>query len=276
MKLPRIALLLVLASLAHVGDAADMTPDRAGVERPNARNTGPRTPHTLTVRSGDIEVTKDGQVLEGFHLKDGQITVRARNVKIRNFRISGGDRIRYGIVATDPRVRNLVIEHGEIERVTNIAVYGHDFTARRLYLHHLGSDGIRPTGNVTVTESYIEKIGYPKAHADAVQMLVGSHVVFRNNTINIPFDDPDYMNSACFMIQVNKGPIDDILIEDNDLLGGDFCIRLTGNVTNMRVRNNRFHGGHEYGPFANDKFAELCGNVWADNGRLIKKNKRCD
>ena len=274
MKPTPIAVLLLLASGALPVHASDKI--QAAHDRPNASNTGPTTPKSLVARRGDIEITKDGQVLEGFHLTGGQITVSARHVRIRNFRISGGDKIRYGIVATDPRVRDLVIEHGEIERVTNIAVYGHDFTARRLYLHHLGSDGIRPTGNVTVTDSYIEKIGYPKAHADAVQMLVGSHVVFRRNSINIPYDDPDYMNSACFMIQVNKGPIDDILIEDNDLLGGDFCIRLTGNVTNMRVRNNRFHGQHEYGPFANDKFAELCGNVWARDGKLIRKNKACD
>jgi hypothetical protein len=244
--------------------------------KPTVDNTGPTS--ALRPLTGNQTISKAGTVLEGFELRGGQITVTAPGVRLRNFRISGEKKVGYGIVATDPKVKDLIIEDCDIFDVTSIGVYGHDFELRRCHIHQTGSDGVRPTGPALVERNFIEKLGYDKAHADAVQMLVGSHVTFRYNHIDIPFDDPTWMNSACFMIQRNKGPVDDILVERNWLRGGDYCIRFTSGVTNYRVRENIMLGKHEYGPWGSEverlPAAAFCGNVDA-TGKLFAKNKAC-
>jgi hypothetical protein len=243
--------------------------------QPGPSNTGP-TSKTLTSVSGAITLNKSG-VYEGF-FRTGSILVTAPNVTIRNFRLNGNG-ADHPIKATDAAVKGLVIEDGEIYGCGSICIYGHDWTGRRLYIHDSGADGVRPTGNVVFENSWVEKVGSRAgSHADVVQMLEGSHVTFRGNFFDIPFDDTKYMNSACFMIQRDKGAVDDITVEGNWLRGGDFCIRFTGGVTNYRVRNNKMLGKHEYGPFGKELEslppASFCGNVDA-NGKLFASNKAC-
>jgi hypothetical protein len=248
-----------------------VTPPPTGIA--DATNTGPLV-KDLRAISGNQTISKG--VLENFVLTGGQINVTGPDVVIRNFRIVGGMKVAYGIVATDARVKNLLIEHGEITGVTNIGIYGHDYTARRIYMHELGADGFRSTGNTVTEDSYVEKIGTPGKHADAVQVLTGSNIVYRRNHFYLPYNDPQWMNSAGFMIQKDKGAVDNVLLEDNHCIGGDFCLQLTGGVTNAVVRNNTFgRKGKEaeYGPYAENvrkSAVVLCGSRYTD-GTLIDK-----
>lgn len=246
-------------------------------------NAAPTTPNSLKSLTGNQSLSKAGQVLEGFELRGGQITVTAPNVRIRNFRIVGDMKVPYGIVATDSRVSDLLVEAGDITGVTNIGIYGHDMTIRRVAVRESGADGFRPTGNSTLEENYCEKLGRPGAHADCVQVLIGKNLVFRRNYFYLPFNDPNWMNSAGYMIQADKGPVDNVLIEDGWCIGGDFCIQLTGGVTNARVRNMTLgREGHEaeYGPWADNvvnatgnKPDTLCGNVYTDGKPVVVELK---
>jgi hypothetical protein len=251
----------------------DPVPPKPPTGIADATNTGPLVKELRAI-SGNQTISKG--VLENFVLTGGQINVTGPDVVIRNFRIVGGMKVAYGIVATDARVKNLLIEHGEITGVTNIGIYGHDYTARRIYMHELGADGFRSTGNTVTEDSYVEKIGTPGKHADAVQVLTGSNIVYRRNHFYLPYNDPKWMNSAGFMIQKDKGAVDNVLLEDNHCIGGDFCLQLTGGVTNAVVRNNTFgRKGKEaeYGPYAENvrkSAVVLCGSRYTD-GTLIDK-----
>lgn len=255
-------------------------PKPPGMEAIKA-NAAPTTPNSLKALSGNQSLSKAGQVLENFELRGGQITVTAPNVRIRNFRIVGDMKVAYGIHATAAGVKDLVIENCEIKGVTNIGIYGHDMTVRRCAVRESGADAFRPTGNSVFEENYCEKIGRPGAHADCVQMLEGSNVVFRRNYFYIPYNDPTWMNSACFMIQVDKGPVSNITLDQNICWGGDFGAQTTGGVKGLSVTNNIFpRKGKEaeYGPYAqnvvNAAGTNLCGNKFPD-GQLIPGNTAC-
>jgi hypothetical protein len=245
------------------------------VGRPGPDSTGPKG--ALKAISG-VQTLTAGKVLENFELT-GTIVVKGAGVRIRNFRIKANDK--WAIHATDASVKDLLIEDGEISGAGSLAIYGRNWTARRMNIHSSGSDGVRSVGNSSLEYSWIHELGYPKAHADAVQLLEGYGFRSIGNFYDLPHDNPTWMNSAAFMIQVSKGPVGDFLSEGDWFCGGDFTIQLTGNVTNARIRNGTFcregKGGSEYGAWSDrvPKIAvELCGNRYTD-GSLIPGNKAC-
>lgn len=243
--------------------------------RPGPDSTGPKGP--LKAISG-VQTLTSGKVLENFELT-GTIVVKGAGVRIRNFRIKANDK--WAIHAMDASVKDLQIDDGEIAGAGSLAIYGRNWTARRMNIHSSGSDGVRSVGNSSLEHSWIHDLGNPGAHADAVQILEGYGFRSIGNFYDIPHDNPKWMNSAAFMIQVSKGPVGDFLSEGDWFCGGDFSIQLTGNVTNARIRNGTFcpkgKGGSEYGAWS-DRVpkiaAELCGNKYTD-GKLVSGNEAC-
>lgn len=253
----------------------------------------------LTVMSGLITINTPGTTLQNFYL-NGRIRVQAANVTIRNFIIhfTGFDQ-EQGILATNASVSNLLIEDGEIysdmvntARMT-IALYGSNWTARRLHVHHSWADAFRPVNNCTLEDSYVHDLGDVASvqHADAVQMLIGSNFTATGNNFDIPnLSEPEdkppgsFMNSAGFMIQSYNGNVSNVLIENNRINGGDYGVQFTERaelgyaISNGRVRNNTFGSEYLYGPWATNvvtNASELCGNVWEDTGLYISGNSAC-
>ena len=250
--------------------------------RPGAHNTGPSDPANLNNISG-MTITQDGFVLENVRVS-GPINIEANNVTIRNFFIDGGN-APYAIRATGGN-HGILIEDGELINVDSAHIYGGGYHARRLNLHESGGDGFKATHDVLVEGCWVHHIGTkPGAHADANQTRSGSHFIFRGNYFELPIDiGAPYKQNACFIIQTGDGPIDDVLIEDNWLVGGNFTVYIEnkwrpnspnpnyGDPTNARLINNHFGREFRFGPLNITGYVYMAGNRWMDNGELMGIN----
>ena len=229
--------------------------------------TGPTKPELLVPRNGFVTLDDPGEVLENFDLK-GEIFIEANNVVVRNFRIASNGF--YGITVV-AGVSGVVIEDGEITGAKSAAIRGGGFTARRLNLHDLGSDAIKPGSNVVVESCWIHHIGtLLDSHADAMQIKTGegdyvSNIVFRNNLIDVP-DEPAFRANSAFIIDPEEGPVWDIFIEGNWLNGGGFTVHVVEGTTNVVFMNNHFGRDAEFGVNRISDDVLWRNNCWWDTG----------
>jgi hypothetical protein len=239
--------------------------------QPSEANTGPTTAEGSLRRISGTTITQDGTVLEGVYIEGG-VTVNADNVTIRNFKIETSGS--YGVQANGS---NLLLEDGEITGMNSAAVYGGNFTARRLFVHNSGNDAFKAQSNVVIEDSYIRELGYaPESHADGVQMVSGSNVTIRGNNF-VMHDQPGYSNSQVVIVQTNNGPVNNVTVENNWINGGGYSVQFRdkntgyGAPTNITIRNNRFGDDYQFGPWSLDGNPMVCGNVWDDTGALMDR-----
>ncbi len=238
-------------------------------EKPGLNNTGYLGPLTPS----DFQYAKtEGMIIEGLDLQ-GPIYIKADNVTIRNCRITGGT---YGIRSTYGKT-GLVIEDTEILQADSAGIVAGNFTARRVYIHDIGADGIKAGSNFIIENSYFTKLGTTSgAHADGIQMVSGSNGIIRGNTFDMVQSD-DYANSQCILLKTDSGYIDDITIDSNWINGGGYSIQVRDNSkkpygfpTNITVSNNIIGRDHQYGsPFKIEGDAVVTGNIWEDTGDLL-------
>jgi hypothetical protein len=249
-----------------------------GGDKPGPHNTGPYDESNLQPISG-MTITQDGFVLENVDVS-GSITIKARNVTIRNFRIDshGGY---YGIQCVEGMNQGHLFEDGEILHNSSCGVYGIGFTARRLEVHEGGGDAFKAHGNVLVEDCWVHNLGMePDAHADGDQSRMGSNITFRHNNIDMPVGLPGYESNSAFLFAPEIGIVNNILLESNWVNGGNYTVYLAynsayGAPTNCRLLNNRFGRDYHWGVLINDSPGSIIsGNVWDDTGELMDINNQ--
>lgn len=241
---------------------------------PHAGNTG--VPAGTVLRpSGSITVTEPGTVLDSL-LIDGCVDVKAAHVTIRRSKIQCG--------RPTTAIRNissgpLLIEDVEIDGrgAVRAAVGFGNYTLRRVNIHNV-LDGPRLGSNTTVVDSYIHDLARtPESHNDTLQTTGGSNIVIRHNTL-LPYKSAtrDPMNAA-FMLGTTSSPrLQDILVEDNYVNGGNYTFNIREDVqgvSNLVFRGNRFGRDHRYGPAARVTGPGRTfdsSNVWHDNGQPVR------
>ncbi len=215
---------------------------------PDATNTGPTGP--LTVRSSGLTISTAGAVVQNLDIR-GCVTVLARNVTIRNSRITCSAPYAVSVRAGDPRVdngwqaadANLLLEDVEIDFAGQrdgkmIAFSG--YTARRVWFHG-GSDCAHFGVNVTVEDSFCDiPAGGPTdgPHYDGLQSDGGRNIVIRHNTIRVP-----YSQTSAILMSTNTSPIADVAIVDNLVAGGGYSI-YCGTDSGGAVRGTFTFGGN--------------------------------
>jgi hypothetical protein len=230
------------------------------VARPGPTNTGVPTGTKLTP-SGSLKVKKNGEIVENLDVS-GQIRIMADNVTVKNCRIKAGTSASaYPAHVASSEYTGTVFEDCEIDGngVSSVAAGLKNITLRRCNIHN-GIDLVRADGNVLIEDNWLHNPARtPGSHNDAIQMLKGSNVIIRRNTIDMYVegatpaeDDP---HNACFIISAGDsgGPVDNVVIEDNWIEGGNYGMYLgsggTYPVTNVKVRRNTFaKGKFRYGP----------------------------
>jgi hypothetical protein len=250
------------------------TPPPSGwPERPWADNTGPSNPGALT-SSGSTTIRTNGAVVENLDIR-GSVTIDADDVTLRNFRINSSSSYGIQIVAGHS---GIVIEDGEIFNMESAGIYGAGFTARRLYIHDSGGDGIKAGGAggpTLVEQCFIEKLGTkPDAHADGNQTRGGSNITFRYNNIWMPAPGtPNYPGSPykANATAMHCCSISNLVYEYNWLNGGGYtvyCQTSGQNVRGISVRNNLFGRDFTFG-VKSGTCDEWSGNRWEDTGEPL-------
>ena len=238
---------------------------------PAATNTGVPAGVTLTP-SGGLVINTPGVVIEGLAIS-GMVTISADNVKLKNSTVSGAS---WAVINITSGVTGAVIEDCEIngmnaEGVRGISGQG---TFLRNNIHNV-EDGIYVLGSTLVQDNYIHdlKSNWSGPHYDGVAIDGGANVTIRHNTII----NPNSQTSAV-MIDNYFGPISNITVDNNLLVGGAYTIFVDGQfgggpITDVKITNNRLGKG-QFGYIANTKTSPvLIGNVDSITGQLLPGQK---
>lgn len=255
--------------------------------RPGPTNTGPTNPSILTAYTGPNPITQDGTVIENKIFNTG-VKVWASNVTIRNFKINANGAL-FGLDCNDAGP-GCVFEDGEIIEAAAAGIKGRNWTARRLNIHECHKDVTKPQGNVLMEDCWLHNSGTnPSSHADGAQISWGSNITLRRNNFDMPIPESvngtsGYKSNSNIFIRSVFGPVDNILIEQNWLNGGNFTVYLNdwhengepfGLPTNVRVINNIFSGtpDYRYGYWRHEvPSAITTGNTWEFNGAPVIVN----
>ena len=259
---------------ADADEAGDADADSdSGGEFPDETTTGPPSGLSLTA-TGPITADTAGEVIEAVDV-DGDITVTAADVTVRNCRITVSDAY-WGVIIREEG--SLTIEDCEIvgsgssgQGIFN--PYTRPLVVRRVDISAFADGVMTDVGEIV--DSYIHDLqGPPDSHHDGIQNGGGGPLTVRHNTILNPHDE----TSAIALFQ-DFGVPHDVLVEDNLLAGGGYTvyggagssgtptnIQFIGNVFSRRIHDN----GGFWGPVAywdgSGEGNEWRDNVWEDTG----------
>ena len=210
---------------------------------PDATNTGVPAGVTLTP-SGDLVITKAGTVISGLDIK-GNVYINAANVTIENCKITSSA---FAVVQIKQGVTGAVIQNCEINGVGtgndgNCGISGQGtFIGNNIYNVE---NGINLTGSSIIEDNYIHDLkasGSP--HYDGIQIDGGiSNVTISHNTVI-----NQWGQTAAVMIDNYFGPISNITVDDNILVGGGFTIYVDAQfnnnpITGVSITDNHMKSG---------------------------------
>lgn len=214
---------------------------------PDSTNTGVRDGITL-LPSGSIVVTEPGTVISGLDIK-GNIYIAADNVTIENCRITSSA---YSVVQIKTGSVGVVIQDCEINGVGSNNDGSHGINGVGTFLRNdiynvenginvgAGSSGTLIEGN------YIHDLkasGSP--HYDGIQIDGGqSNITIQHNTVINP-----HGQTAALMIDNYFGPVSNVVVNDNLLVGGGYTIYADaqfggGALSGIQITNNHIGSGY--------------------------------
>jgi hypothetical protein len=249
------------AGAAHEGAEAWSETVRDGIAQ-----AGLTDPEALKP-SDSITIKEDGEVVEDLLVR-GVINIKADDVVIRNVRLETSTDA-YALRVFDD-YEGTLIENVEIAMPTdscsNAGIYGGGGLTLRLSVITGCGDGLKVSGGslYEYNDIRLSNVDGEGKHLDGMQNSGGSDVVIRGNYIDVPAEDGG--NAAIFTHDYFS-PVEDVLIEDNYLNGGNYTLFVEGPGTNgVRIVDNWFGRDNRYGLFRiRDAEVTREGNIWADN-----------
>jgi hypothetical protein len=246
------------------GDGGTLIVDPArGRIYPNATNTGVPA-GTVLKSSGPLGLRTPGQVVSGLDITGG-VDIGASNVTLENCVIHVADPATDWMVSVRGNLSGVVIRNCEIigpglsATSQNAGIYIIDssqVTISAVNIHQAGHGIDVSGGPVVVENSYIHDLNAASSsHYDGIYFGGGSAPNFslqiRNNTII----NRNAQTSAIF-IENYFGPINDISVKNNLLVGGGYTVYLVSNtqsnggggqggaVSNVSYTNNHIGSGY--------------------------------
>lgn len=230
---------------------------------PDATNTGVPDGVQL-LPSGDVVVTKPGTVISGLNIT-GTVYIAADNVTLQNCKITSNS---FSVVQIKAGSSGVIVQDCEINGVgtnnegsSGITGAG-TFLRNNIYNVENGLN-IGPGTGTVIEGNYIHDLkasGSP--HYDGIQIDGGqTDTIVRHNTVI-----NDHTQTAALMIDNYFGPVKNILVTDNLLVGGGYTIYSDGQfsggaMTGIQITNNHVGGGY-WGPLnANSTSPVYTGNV---------------
>lgn len=220
-----------------------------------------------------MNITKSGTVVDGKDI-NGTIWVDADNVTIKNSRISGKGfsviQIKSG--SSNVKISNVEVdgrgmsgEEGSMGIMGPASVTGSDITGVE--------NGLTPGSGSVLSGNYVHGLKSPGApHYDGIQMDGGlSNITIEKNTII-----NDYGQTAAVMIDNGFGPMKNIVVNANRLVGGGYTVYSDGeqgsaSITGVSFTNNRMGKGHWGYSVIRNSSVTWSGNVDDSTGKAISK-----
>lgn len=207
-------------------------------------------PSALTDYTGASTINSGTVVLENKRFT-GRLTINGGTVTIRNSSFNFTDY--YHLMVNGGTV---IVQNSEFDGMNttttadDLGIIGDNVTVQYSVFKHL-VNAMRPGSNSLIEHNVISNPNnvYGPAHVDGIEIYGGSNITVRSNAINI---SGGMGETGCVNIATDFASINNVTVEDNDFTGGTYSlyVRLQGAgsaVTNIKVRNNRWHTPHIYG-----------------------------
>jgi hypothetical protein len=236
------------------------TPAPSG-EIATAATTGVPSGTNLVAAKGDLNITKDGTVVDGKDVS-GNIWIDADDVTIRSSRISGSG---FSVIQIKNGSKGVTIENVEIDGrgaqagsmgvMGPATVTGSDITGVE--------NGLTPGSGSVLKGNYVHGLKSPGSpHYDGIQIDGGlSDISISGNYVDLH----EHSQTSAVMIDNYFGPISGIRVDGNHLVGGGYTVYSDGqfdggSITGVSFTNNKLGRG-QYG------YASVVKNkpVWTNN-----------
>jgi len=241
---------------------------------PDATTTGVPAGTQLTKYNGTLVVTTPGAVIEGLNITGGVI-IQAPNVTIKNCVITSNQ---WYVVLFDWSTdsSNGTIENCEVYGSgNNIAPGNHGIVGGDLVIGnnvHDVEQGLAPDSGSTIQGNYIHDLNNPQSdpHYDGILILGNrSNITITGNTIINQHTQTD-----AIMIQNPQGPVSNIIIDNNKLIGGGYTVYSDashggGKITGVQITNNHIGGGLYAPVYFTGNTPIYSGNVDDTTGQLL-------
>ncbi|WP_247443973.1 Ig-like domain-containing protein [Bradyrhizobium sp. 197] len=194
-----------------------------------------------------MEINTPGAVISGLDIT-GMVVINAPNVTLKDCKISGDG---WTVVRVASGITGAVIENCDIN---GMGTGGQGITGQGTFLNnniHGCGDGIGVGGDNTVIQNnYIHDMqGTSDSHFDGIQADgdLSNLTISHNTVIN------EHTQTGAIMLDNYWGPIDNVKIDNNLLVGGGYTTYLNevangqpggGAVTNVSYTNNHIGGGY--------------------------------
>ncbi|MDO8106798.1 right-handed parallel beta-helix repeat-containing protein [Isoptericola sp. b441] len=237
--------------------APSPTATPAPAPTPQAGSVGVPAGTHLTVHQGDMVITKDGTLLDGLDIR-GYVTIRARDVVIRNSVIRGGTpgTSSRGLVTVPSAQYSLTIEDSTLAPTISSplqdGIRGMSFTARRVEIRGV-VDGAHLYGDhVTIANSWLHgnthfahdpNHGGGPSHDDSIQIQTGTDITIAGNRL-------EGATNAALMVTQDGGPVSNLVVKGNFLDDGACVVNIKDqgpSPTAVSIRGNTF-GRHARWP----------------------------
>ncbi|MRK00829.1 hypothetical protein GEV27_04775 [Aeromicrobium sp. S22] len=215
----------------------------------------------LTAAKGDVNITKDGTVIDGRDIS-GNIWIDADDVTIKNSRVAGGGfsviQVKSGsknVTITDVEIDGMGVQAGAMGIMGPATVTGADISGVE--------NGLTPGSGSVLKGNYVHDLKSPGSpHYDGIQIDGGlSNITVTGNYVDLH----EHSQTSAVMIDNYFGPISNIKVDGNRLIGGGYTVYSDGQfsggpITGVSFTNNQLGKGR-YG------YASIVGNdpVWSGN-----------
>jgi hypothetical protein len=239
-----IAIGFLSPELPYLAEAQEMsTTGKQSPAWPDATNTGVPPGETLAPYFGNLTVTSSGARISGLDVH-GTVTISAPGVTLENCRITAQHSWDWYVVLTggDSIIRDCTINGGNINPGQNGINGGGRFFRNDIFNTE---NGIAPGSHTLIEGNYIHDLNAPGApHYDGIQLDGGqSDVIIQHNTIL-----NSWIQTSAVMINNWAGPISNVQIVDNLLVGGGYTIYVDGrrgnhSISTVSISNNHIGPG---------------------------------
>jgi hypothetical protein len=227
-------------------DESVVTPTGApeGGKWPDETNTGVPA-GTALKPSGNLTISVPGTVVTNLEIA-GSVEINAPGVRLMNSRVRNAG---FDVVRIKPGASGVVIQDCEIDGVGtgndgSNGIHGSG-TFLRNNIKNV-ENGITLDGGATIKDNYIHDLRASGApHYDGIQIDGGiSDVTISHNTVINP-----HGQTSAIMIDNYFGPIANILVENNRLVGGGYTVYSDGQfrdapISGVAFVNNRLVKGY--------------------------------
>ena len=204
----------------------------------DATNTGVPPGTQLTVRNNDLTVNTAGQVIENLDIR-ANVTLNANNVTLRRCKITNSN---FYTVFIHWSKSGCVVEDCTIDGKSasgSIGINGPgNFRRNNIYRVENGVGG---HWDSVIEDNFIhDLLGTGSPHYDGIQCDGGNrNIIIRHNSILV-----DHNQTSAVMIDNWAGPVDNILVENNVLVGGGYTVYCDAQFNNEPITNVRFINNH--------------------------------